>query len=150
MPRDFAHLDETHRYIVEDHCTNPRWSERLAEPNAVAELENPFCGDYALVELSIDGEMLREICVIGTGCVICRSSASMMAELAHGASLSDAAERASEFREMMSGRGTGSEVGTGDTEALSGVAKFPVRVKCALLPWATLEDAVARFSASDD
>lgn len=147
MPRDFAHLDDTHRYIVEDHCTNPRWSERLAEPNAVAELENPFCGDYALVELAIEGVTLREVCVIGVGCIICKSSASMMAELVHGATLTDAVERAKQFREMMAGRVVDDEdLSAGDAEALSGVARFPVRVKCALLPWATLEDAVSRFT----
>ena len=149
MPRDFAHLDETHRYIVEDHCANPRWSERLARPDAVAELENPFCGDYALVELSIDEGSVRQICVIGSGCVICKSSASIMAELVHGVSVTDAVARSSRFREMMSGRGDGdSATDADDTEALSGGAKFPVRVKCALLPWATLEDAIAKYTAS--
>ena len=150
MPRDFAHLDEMHRYIVEDHCANPRWSERLSDPNVAAELENPFCGDYALVELEIDAGTVRQVCVIGTGCVICKSSASMMAELVHGASLTNAVERAGQFREMMSGRSGGATIDAGDTEALSGVAKFPVRVKCALLPWATFEDAVSKFSDADD
>ena len=151
MPRDFAHLDETHRYIVEDHCANPRWSERLAHPNAVAELENPFCGDYALVELRIEDDTLRQVCVIGTGCVICKSSASMMAEMVYDVSLSDAIQSANRFRDLMSGRvGSSDALDAGDTEALSGVAKFPVRVKCALLPWATLEDAVAKFEHGGD
>ena len=145
MPRDFTHLDETHRYIVEDHCANPRLVNPIDAPDAVAELENPFCGDYARVELRITDDALDELCAIGTGCVICRSSASMMAEIVNGCGLEAVSERVVQFREMMR---VPDDVAVpdalGDAEALAGVSKFPVRIKCALLPWVALEDALSQ------
>lgn len=145
MPRDFQHLDDANRYVVEDHCANPRFAERLGSPDAVAELENPFCGDYARVELVSVGNVLESVCAIGTGCVICRSSASIMAELIDGCSREEAAELAEQFRSMMSGV-DGNDVPDrlGDSFALAGVARFPVRIKCALLPWAALEEALSK------
>lgn len=146
MPRDFQHLDDASRYVVEDHCANPRFAEQLHAPNAVAELENPFCGDYARVELATVKDVLESVCAIGTGCVLCRSSASMMAEVIHGRSRVEAVELAEQFRAVMA-RTEDDEVpeALGDGFALAGVSKFPVRIKCALLPWAALEEAISQI-----
>ena len=149
MPRDFTHLDETNRYIVEDHCANPRHADRLSEPTVTAELENPFCGDYAFVQLAVvDGEV-RDLCVVGTGCVICRSSASMMAETLAGERLNAVSDHVAEFRQLMSDPDSAGDLDRfGDAAALAGVARFPVRVKCAMLPWAALQDALGRLDES--
>lgn len=147
MPRDFTHLDETHRYIVEDHCANPRFADPIDAPDAVAELENPFCGDYARVELRVIDDALAGLCAIGTGCVITRSSASMMAEIVNGRGSEEVNERVGQFREMMR---TPDDIAVpdalGDAEALAGVPKFPIRIKCALLPWVALEDALSQVA----
>lgn len=146
MPRDFQHLDDANRYVVEDHCANPRFAEQLQSPDAVAELENPFCGDYARVELATAKDVLESVCAIGTGCVLCRSSASMMADVIRGRSPVEAAELAEQFRAMMA-PAQEAEVpeALGDCFALAGVSKFPVRIKCALLPWAALEEAISQI-----
>lgn len=151
MPRPFQHLDDTNRYVVEDHCANPRYTERVASPTVAAELDNPFCGDYAMVELAITDGALAEVCVVGTGCVLCQSSASMMAEIVRGQTLAEVSEHAEAFRGLVAGKETtaADDEKLGDAVALAGVARFPVRVKCALLPWATLEDALAKLGDGD-
>ena len=146
MPRDFKHLDDANRYVVEDHCANPRFADQLDNPDAAAEMENIFCGDYARVELAAVDEVLESVCAIGTGCVICRSSASMMAEVIQGRTKVEVAELTEQFRAMMATMDD-DEVPDelGDCFALAGVAKFPVRIKCALLPWVALEEAMSNI-----
>ncbi len=148
MQRGFGKLDETDRYIVEDHCRNPRNTEPIVGVNAEASIYNPFCGDEVFVQLKIDQNRVEAICVQGTGCVITQASASMMGELVEGHELSEVGELADIIRSMLQNGDIPDETGTeaiGDAIALRDVHRFPVRIKCALLPWSTLEDTIENY-----
>ena len=150
MRSGLGHLDEVNRYIVEDHCRNPRNSEPLAEPDAEATIDNPFCGDEVTVGIKVDEGRLVGICVVGSGCAITQASASIMGELVGGRRCSEIVEIAGVFRRMMTeGKNPDSEGEDvlGDAVALRDVSRFPVRIKCALLAWATLEDAIGNLSS---
>ncbi len=140
------HIDQTYRYVVEDHSRNPRNCEPLQSVDAEARIENPFCGDEVLVQLKIIDDRLSEICVQGSGCVICQASASIMSETIQERQTTDIVSIASSARRMFSSEADLSQTETeqlGDVMALQAVRRFPVRIKCALLAWAALEDALS-------
>ncbi len=148
MRSGFGHLDEVNRYIVEDHIRNPRNSEPITDFNAEAQIDNPFCGDEVTVQARIDEDRVASIYVLGTGCAITQASASVMAEVVDGMKRSEIAEMASTMRQMLAdGKLPHGELldAIGDAVALRDVSKFPVRIKCALLAWATLEDAINNY-----
>ena len=150
MRSGLGHLDEVNRYIVEDHCRNPRNSEPIAKPDAEASIDNPFCGDEVSVQLKVDDDRLAALSVLGTGCAITQASASIMGEVVEGKGRSEIIEIAEAFRRMMAEGEVASESVEGllgDAVALEGVSRFPIRVKCALLPWVTLEDALEKLTA---
>ena len=148
MRSGIGHLDELNRYIVEDHCRNPRNVEPIPNCNAEANIDNPFCGDEVTVQLRMEDDRVAAICVHGSGCAITQASASMMAEVVEGKRCSEIATSATIMRRMLT---EGQEPDAGEAEAigdaisLRDVSRFPVRIKCALLAWATLEDAIDRF-----
>ena len=145
MRSGFGHLDEVNRYIVEDHCRNPRNTDPISDYNAEANIDNPFCGDEVTVQIRVEDDRVAEICVHGTGCAITQASSSMMGEVVEGMLRSEIADSATIMRRMLS---EGEEpIGDdadaiGDATSLKDVSRFPVRIKCALLAWATLEDAI--------
>ena len=144
MRRGFGHLDETNRYVVEDHYRNPRKSDSISEYNAEARIDNPFCGDEVYVQLRIMDEAIDDISVQGSGCVITQAASSMMAEVVEGRSVAEIDGLSGIVRQMFSKGELPAEEEAdeiGDTVALRDVSRFPIRVKCALLAWATLEDA---------
>ncbi len=148
MRRGFGHLDETNRYVVEDHYRNPRKSDPIPEYNAEARIDNPFCGDEVYVQLRIVDEAIDDISVQGTGCVITQAASSMMAEVVEGRSVAEINGLSGIVRQMFSKGGLPAEEDAdeiGDTVALRDVSRFPIRVKCALLAWATLEDAIQNY-----
>ena len=146
MRSGFGHLDEVNRLTVEDHCRNPRHAEPIADANASATIDNPFCGDLVTVEARVADGRIDAIAVLGSGCAITQASSSMMGEVAFGASLATVREANRIVRSMLTDgvtpEGTDADA-IGDMIALQDVARFPVRIKCALLAWATLEDALA-------
>lgn len=135
-------LDELYREVVLDHHRRPRGREPLARVDASARGFNPVCGDEVEVRVALEAGCLAGVQVVGRGCAICTASGSMLAELTCGLAVPDVRRRAEGFRDLMHGRGLSPEIDLGDLEALGGVARFPVRVKCAMLPWVTLEDAL--------
>lgn len=137
-----AGLDALYREVVMDHHRNPRGARRLDQPDVHAEGVNPSCGDEVCLELDIAEGHIREACVQTRGCAVSTASGSMLAELIRGRSVDDARKIADIFKRVMHGEEPPSEVDLGDLEALTGVRKFPVRIKCALLPWVTLLDAM--------
>ena len=145
MRSGIGHLDEVNRYIVEDHCRNPRNVEPISGFNAEANIDNPFCGDEVTVQLRIDDGVVSAIFVYGSGCAITQASASMMGEAVEGKHRSEIAESATIMRRMLtegeSPDGDDADA-IGDAISLRDVSRFPVRIKCALLAWATLEDAI--------
>ena len=159
-------LEDLYREIILDHYRNPRNRGELATPPAHrAEGFNPLCGDEIVLFVEVDdGGVIRDLKVGGQGCSISQSSASMMSAAVKGKTVDDARALTRAFKALMSihesrldGEGDGSgtdtpvpdpEVKLGDLEALQGVVKFPVRIKCATLSWNTLTQALDEVAAA--
>ncbi len=140
--RQEAELDELYREIIIDHYRNPRHRGHLTAPSASHEGLNPLCGDEVTVEVVVDGGDQDEIAYSWSGCSISQSSASMMTEAVAGKSVAEARRLIDDFTAMMRGDESIDPDALGDLEALSGVRKFPVRIKCATLAWHTLTEAL--------
>lgn len=152
-------LEDLYREIILDHYRNPRNRGELPSPPAVRhEGFNPLCGDEIVVYLDRDGDS-TDIRIEGTGCSISQSSASMMSEAVSGRSIAETRDLIRSFKSMMSVHESSLDadgavddaeeplVPLGDLEALRGVVKFPVRIKCATLAWHTLAEAVDHLEA---
>lgn len=141
-------LEELYRDILLDHYRAPRNHGHVeGEPDAQADGANPLCGDELHIELVLDGDTIADVRFEGSGCSISQSSASMMTQHIRGLARAEALAAVAAFQEMMvSGEPPADDFG--DMEALIGVAKFPVRVKCASLAWKTLEQAFATRGAA--
>ena len=143
-------LEELYREVILDHYRNPRNRGRLDSPDATAQGVNPMCGDELNIQLKFSDGLVNEVAVEGQGCSISQSSASMMTEAIKGKTREEIDELISKFRTMMSlddsddpgldPERPGSVLG--DIEALQGVRKYPVRIKCASLGWNTLLEAL--------
>lgn len=145
-------LEDLYREVVLDHYRNPRHRQPLDRVDASADGNNPLCGDKVHLELTLEDDVVSAVSVTGQGCSISQSSASMMSEAIVGKNRDEIAELTSRFKAMMAIEGNGDEPildtdrpGSvlGDLEALQGVRKFPVRIKCADLGWTTLQEALA-------
>lgn len=134
--------DELYREIILDHWRNPRHLGRLDPADVVVEGNNPLCGDEVLLTMRVDDSTVNEIAFAGHGCSISRASASMMCEGIAGQSVDHALDMIQRFRAMMLQGGRID--GLGDLEALQGVSRIPVRVKCAVLPWNALREGLER------
>jgi nitrogen fixation NifU-like protein len=137
-----SELDELYRDIILDHYRNPRHRGHLQKPTAAKEGYNPLCGDEVTVELMVRDGVIDDVAYVGSGCSISQSSASMMTEAVQGKRLKDVKHLIDTFTSVMRGSDDFDPDELGDLEALTGVRKFPVRVKCATLAWHTLDDAV--------
>ena len=142
-------LDDLYREIILDHYRSPRNRGELPPPAAHAVGHNPLCGDEIDVYLQVDDGVVRDIKVGGQGCSISQSSASMMSQAVKGKSVDDVKALVRKFKGLMSVDEADDEpaadVPLGDLEALQGVVKFPVRIKCATLAWNTLLQAMAEL-----
>ncbi len=149
-------LEDLYREIILDHYRNPRNRGELPSPPAQrAEGFNPLCGDQIVLTLDIDSGVINDLRVAGQGCSISQSSASMMSAAVKGKTLDEARDLIHSFKAMMSIHeqrldddevviDATAEPGStlGDLEALQGVVKFPVRIKCATLSWNTLQQGI--------
>jgi len=143
-------LNELYREVILDHYRAPRHHDHLDSPDGTAEGKNPLCGDEVTVEIKVAGDTIVDVAAIGVGCSISQASASMMTEAVAGKSREEVAELVRKFKVMMSIEDSADPVvdpdrpgaALGDLEALQGVRKFPVRIKCADLPWITLTQAL--------
>ncbi|MEX2235964.1 MAG: SUF system NifU family Fe-S cluster assembly protein [Dehalococcoidia bacterium] len=141
-------LDDLYQEIIVDHYRNPRNKGPLPDAMVACQQDNPFCGDEITVELRVEDGVVSDLMWDGRGCSISLSSASMMSDELKGKSVDEALAFAAHFRELMQGKGDQSEwEELGDLEALKGVTKFAVRVKCATLAWATFEEALQQAQA---
>ena len=138
-------LDELYEAIILDHYRNPRNSGPVDDPDIDLEVNNPFCGDEFHIQLKVDGNSVSEVGINGRGCAISQASASLLAELVQGKSYADVNAAVDSVRRLLKGEEITEEEQDilGDIEALGGVRKFPVRIKCALLSWVGLDDALA-------
>lgn len=134
-------FDELYRELILQHYRWPRNRGRLPSPTLHAEGANPVCGDEIALDLDlVDGRIVRAA-FEGQGCSISQASASMLTEAVAGKTVGEARDLARAFERMVT-EGTTAPPELGDLEAFQGVAKFPVRVKCALLGWKVLERAL--------
>jgi nitrogen fixation NifU-like protein len=142
-------LDELYRQVILEHYRSPRHRGRLEHADGRADGHNPLCGDEVTVDVELDGDRLADVGITGQGCSISQASASMMAQAVTGLSLDAVAELTHRFKVMMDIE-EGEEVDAaamGDLAALQGVRRFPVRIKCADLPWVTLAEALEDAAA---
>ncbi len=140
-----ADLDDLYQEVILDHNKSPRNFRAMAEANRKAEGYNPLCGDHVTVYLRLEDGLIKDISFQGSGCAISKASASLMTAELKGRSEKQAHELFDNVRKMLTGETNGSEdVGrVGKLAILSGVAKFPARVKCASLAWHTVNAALA-------
>jgi nitrogen fixation NifU-like protein len=139
-------LDSLYQEIILDHYKHPH-GRGLREPyQAEAHHVNPTCGDEVTVRVNVADGTVADVSYDGMGCSISQAAASVLHELVTGCTLADAMARHAAFVEMLGGRGQvrPDEAVLEDGVAFAGVARYPARVKCALLPWMAFKDAVAR------
>ncbi|MCC8247203.1 Fe-S cluster assembly sulfur transfer protein SufU [Saccharothrix luteola] len=139
-------LQQMYQEIILDHYKNPH-GRGLRDPfDAESHQINPTCGDEVTLRVSLDGDTVRDVSYDGQGCSISQASTSVLTDLVVGKPLSTAFEKMDAFVELMQGRGQvePDEDVLEDGIAFAGVAKYPARVKCALLGWMAFKDAVAR------
>ena len=149
-PFDFGELDDLYREVILDHYRSPRNRRPLEKADIESRGFNPFCGDEVVLQLKIDDAgLIGEVSQGGHGCSISQASASILSDLLRGKTLEEGELLSGAFRGMMRGEELSNDQldAMGDLEALQGVRKFPIRIKCALLPWAALDDGVAEYRA---
>jgi nitrogen fixation NifU-like protein len=146
-----AGLEDLYREIILDHYRTPRNRGELEPPAVSAEGHNPLCGDEICIYLDVKDGVVADVKFSGSGCSISQSSASMMTNAVKGKSVDEVKAIVRRFKHMMTvdddDTPVDENVKLGDLEALQGVVKFPVRIKCATLSWNTLVDALALASA---
>lgn len=147
-------LEDLYREIILDHHRNPRNRGELAPPAPHAVGHNPLCGDEIDVYLQVENDVVVDVKVGGQGCSISQSSASMMSQAIKGKPVTEVRALVRRFKGLMSIPDEDGnpiepdpEVKLGDLEALQGVVKFPVRIKCATLSWNTLIQALEQSAA---
>ncbi len=140
-------IDDLYREIILDHYQSPRNRGRLPQPDVATHGANPLCGDEIELSLAIRDGRIAEVAFQGRGCSISQASASMMTETNKGKKLAEAEELLHTFKTLMTDRDAAVDVeALGELEALQGVKRYPVRVKCAILPWNVLQEGLELYS----
>lgn len=140
-------FDDLYREIILDHYRRPRNRGELAEPTQRVEGVNPVCGDEIHLDLDIENGTIKDVSFWGSGCSISQSSASMLTDRLKGCPVGEAERVMQKVRAMLM-EGAAPDAEIGDLEALEGVAKLPVRVKCALLSWNVLQEGIRQATTA--
>lgn len=135
-------LGDLYRDIIMDHYKYPRGKKKIENADVKNEGKNPVCGDEIEVSLKINDSKVEDISVECMGCAISVASGSMLADTLRGKSIEDVKRIARGVKAILKGEEPEEKLDLGELEALEGVKKFPVRIKCALLSWTTLIDAI--------
>ncbi len=142
---DTPQLNSLYQQLILEHYRNPRNKAELDEKTVEVHLANPVCGDEIRLQLRIEDDHIAEAKFVGQGCSISQAAVSMMTTLLKGRSLADADGIAKRFTQMMHGdQDAAKDKALGDLRALQGVSKFPVRIKCALLGFDALQEALKK------
>jgi nitrogen fixation protein NifU and related proteins len=141
-------LDDLYKEVILDHYKAPRNKRPMDDATVSLHRTNPLCGDEITIHARLDDGKVAAIAFEGQGCSISQASASMLTEAVDGKGIDAAAALATQFRSMMEGRVDPDEDEFGDMVALKGVVKYPVRIKCAVLGWDVLQDALAEAGGS--
>lgn len=134
-------LDDLYRRVIMDHYKNPRNCGTFDNDAVTVNLNNPTCGDRISLQLLLKDGIVQEAKYTGEGCSISMSSASMMTEAVKGKTMDQALDMANRFSSLMKGEEVDFD-DYEDLEALSGVNKFPARIKCATLAWNALRKGI--------
>jgi len=139
-----SELSELYQQVILDHNKKPRNFRKLETANHTAEGFNPLCGDHLTVYLDLEDDLVKEVGFEGSGCAISKAAASMMTQAVKGKSKEQVENLFKEFHSMVTGELSEEtdENSLGNLKIFAGVREFPVRVKCATLPWHTLHAAL--------
>jgi nitrogen fixation NifU-like protein len=141
-----AEIAALYQELILDHYRRPRNKGELAGATSSVTMKNPLCGDEVALHVLLDGDKVSDLRFSGRGCSISQASASMMTQLVKGKTAEEIEQLRGTFRDMVMGTtpaDESTEKTLGSLRALSGVSRFPARVKCALLAWNALESAMA-------
>ena len=139
-----SELSELYQQVILDHNKKPRNFRKLENANHTAEGYNPLCGDHLTVYLNVEDDLVQDVGFEGSGCAISKASASMMTQAVKGKSGEEVERLFKEFHSMVTGEldEDTEENSLGNLKIFAGVREFPVRVKCATLPWHTMHAAL--------
>ena len=148
MTQGLGDLDELYQEVLLDHYRNPRNTDLLDDPESEVDAVNPFCGDEIHMQLGMVEDKLSAISVTGQGCSISQATGSLLTEIVEGKTSDEARALRELFRGLMMGEELSEEQldDLEDSVALQGVRRFPVRIKCALLSWSALIDALDKVA----
>src|SRR5437867_6829763 len=141
-------LDDLYKEVILDHYKSPRNKRPMPDAGLSCSRNNPLCGDEITVFATVQNGTVSDIAFQGQGCSISQASASMLTEAVKGKPVTDAETLATEFRGMMAGEVDPDEDQFGDLVALKGVVKYPIRIKCAVLAWDVLQEALSGADAA--
>ncbi|PIC62870.1 SUF system NifU family Fe-S cluster assembly protein [Sporosarcina sp. P13] len=136
-------LDQLYRSVIMDHYKNPKNKGILEGGNVTIDMNNPTCGDVIHLTMNVEGDIVKDAKFEGEGCSISMASASMMTQMIKGKTTEEATKLAQTFSDMMLGKDLDESIDLDDLEALSGVAQFPARIKCATLSWKAMEKGIS-------
>ena len=137
-------LSELYQNVILEHNRSPRNYRVLEDANRSAEGSNPLCGDRLTLWLKVEDGVIRDLGFQGSGCAISRASASLMTTAVKGKTEAEAGELFDRFHRLVTGTLEPGQAETlGKLAVFSGVSAFPIRVKCATLPWHALRQAMA-------
>ena len=137
-----AQISALYQEMILDHYRRPRNKGEIEKPDETIVMKNPLCGDEITIQVRYEGDQVADVGFVGRGCSISQASASMMTQLIKGKNREEIDALRTRFRDMVMGnKSIASDSSLGSLRALSGVSKFPARVKCALLAWNALEEA---------
>jgi len=137
-------LDQLYRSVIMDHYKTPRNKGVLDGSSITVDMNNPTCGDVIHLTMQIENGTVLDAKFEGEGCSISMASASMMTQMVKGKTVEEALNLAETISLIMLGKEYDDSIDLGDIEALSGVAKFPARIKCATLAWKAMEQGVGK------
>ena len=135
-------LDNLYRHVILDHSSHPHHRGTLTESTNKIEMNNPTCGDVIELQVEIKDGRINNIAFDGSGCSISTASASMMTDAVIGKTIAEAEQLTDDFLLLVQGKEVADLEPLGDAAMLSGVAKFPARIKCATLAWKALGKAM--------
>ena len=136
----FDDLSDLYQQVILDHCKHPRNFHEMPEATCSAQGRNPLCGDQLKLFVNLEGDTIKDISFIGSGCCISKASASLLTDNLKGKSKADVEKLFDQVRDMVT---TGEVKGdVGKLAVFAGVYKFPARVKCAILAWHAVKAAL--------
>ena len=139
-------LDELYREVILDHFRNPTHAGELPGAQINVEGANPLCGDELAFHLKMDNGRIAQVRFQGKGCAISQATASMLAAQLEGKTAAEVGQLVGAMKSLMQGQVPDESLDLGDLEALEGVRKFPVRIKCAALSWNVVEQGLEEYA----